>query len=71
MRDNGIGMEKQYSKKIFEPFKRLHTIDVYEGAGIGLSIVKKIIENHGGRIWFESELGKGSVFYFSIPLKNE
>ena len=67
VRDNGIGMERQYSKKIFEPFKRLHTTDVYEGAGIGLSIVKKIIENHGGRIWFESELGKGSVFYFTLP----
>jgi len=67
VRDNGIGMEKQYSKKIFEPFKRLHTMDTYEGTGIGLSIVKKIIEHHGGRIWFESEFGKGSVFYFTLP----
>ncbi|MGZ7047924.1 MAG: PAS domain S-box protein, partial [Methanobacterium sp.] len=55
--DNGIGMEDEYSKKIiFEPFRRLHTIDAYEGTGIGLAVVKRIIEHHGGRIWFESEL---------------
>jgi len=65
--DNGIGLEKQYKDKIFEVFKRLHTMDEYKGAGIGLAISKRIIERHGGYIWIESELGKGSTFYFNIP----
>lgn len=64
--DNGIGLEEQYSDKIFEVFKRLHAIGEYQGAGIGLAIVKRIIDNHGGRIWVESELGKGSIFYFTL-----
>ena len=69
--DNGIGMEEQYSDHIFEVFKRLHSIDEYRGAGIGLAIVKRIIDRHEGRVWVESELGRGSKFYFTIPVRNK
>lgn len=66
--DNGIGIDSKYQKQVFEVFKRLHTREEYPGTGIGLSIVKKIIIHQGGQIWIESELGKGSTFYFTIPI---
>ena len=64
--DNGIGIEEQYFKQIFKVFQRLHSKDRVEGSGIGLALSKKIVEHHGGEVWVESELNKGTTFYFTL-----
>lgn len=67
VKDHGIGIDPEYHEKIFEIFHRLHTREEYEGSGAGLSIVKRVIDEHHGRIWLDSALGQGTTFHFTIP----
>jgi len=69
VQDNGIGIDKQYQEKIFAIFQRLHSTRESSSSGIGLALCKRIVERHQGRIWFDSEPGKGTTFYFTIPKK--
>jgi chemotaxis family two-component system sensor kinase Cph1 len=70
LQDNGIGIDPKYWSNLFVPFKRLHGVEI-PGVGLGLAICRKIVETHHGRIWIESEVGRGTTFFFTLPIEGE
>ena len=71
VKDNGIGIEEKYFDRIFQIFQRLETRDNNEGTGVGLSLVKRIVQIYNGDIWVKSKINEGSTFYFTLPIKEK